>query len=532
MGEDEVIRTVSGAPAPEPASPESIAALFPQLEIQEIVGRGGMGVVYKARHRGLHRLVALKILSVDPDREPAVAERFVREAHALAALDHPSIVRVHDCGRTGELLYLVMEFVEGANLRQVIRGGELAPREALAIVSELCSALGYAHSQGVVHRDIKPENVIVTTLGRVKVADFGLAKILDPSAGPERLTKAAQAMGTPHYMAPEQIEHPLTVDHRADIYSLGVVLYELLTGELPLGRFAPPSKKVEIDVRLDEVVLKTLEKEPARRYQQIVEVKTDLDAISSSRSSRAAGEVKLEGIGLVAGYRRHGHGRVYRLGFWGCLSVLAVFCILAVLFFLGRTRAQQAELAMYADQARRAQADVFGRGGAFALSLMSWDPAAEPLAPIEQALDQADPPVSAEVRELVLRAIERRHLEYLLAESEATTIHEGSWDSTVSRRVEVAAFPEERQAIRAGLRDELEDFLQGHTVPELATPLAALFPFGDEPVTFEIQRAGQSYVLRLIPLDGVSPPTERRLGPDLPPGVQRFWDPQLGWPLR
>src|SRR5688572_17573959 len=281
MGEDEVVRTASGAPAPEPPSPESLVPHFPHLEIQEIVGRGGMGVVYRARHKGLERAVALKILSVDPVREPAVAERFLREARALAALDHPSIVRVYDAGRAGEHLYLLMEFVEGANLRQVIRGGQLVPREALAIVSEICGALDYAHSQGVVHRDIKPENVLVTELGRVKIADFGLAKILAPSAAPDRLTRSAQAMGTPHYMAPEQIEHPLTVDHRADIYSLGVVLYELLTGELPLGRFAPPSSKVEIDVRLDEVVLRTLEKEPARRYQRAGEVKTDLDSIST-----------------------------------------------------------------------------------------------------------------------------------------------------------------------------------------------------------------------------------------------------------
>jgi hypothetical protein len=134
-----------------------------------------------------------------------------------------------------------------------------------------------------VHRDIKPENILLNKKGQVRIADFGLAKLLDrPASGPaSTLTKIGQQMGTPHYMAPEQIEHPSGVDHRADIYSLGVVFYEMLTGELPLGRFDPPSQKAQVDVRLDNVVLRTLEKQPERRYQRVSEVKTDVESISS-----------------------------------------------------------------------------------------------------------------------------------------------------------------------------------------------------------------------------------------------------------
>jgi serine/threonine protein kinase len=274
------------------AAAAELAPHFPQLEILELLGQGGMGAVYKARQKHLDRFVALKVIPPASANEPAFAERFAREARALARLNHPNIVMVHDFGQAGGIYYLLMEFVDGANLRQSMGAGQLQPEEALAIVPLVCDALQYAHDQGVVHRDVKPENVLLDKAGHVKIADFGLAKLLHHSPGDFTLTRSRQIMGTPQYMAPEQIERPTEVDHRADIYSLGVMFYEMLTGELPLGRFSPPSQKVQIDIRIDEIVLRTLEKEPARRYQQVSDVRTELDSVSSSPYYRPAKPLK------------------------------------------------------------------------------------------------------------------------------------------------------------------------------------------------------------------------------------------------
>jgi hypothetical protein len=266
----------------EPPPVEEIAKLFPQLSILKLIGAGGMGAVYQARQPVLDRFVALKILP--PGRAGGInfEERFNREARALARLNHPNIVAVHEFGQVQALHYFIMEYVDGANLRQLEKAARLSPREALQVIPQICDALQYAHDEGVVHRDIKPENVLVDRRGRVKIADFGLAKILGLEADQGRLTAEGQVMGTPHYMAPEQIERPLKVDHRADIYSLGVVIYEMLTGDLPIGKFPPPSRKISVDVRLDEVVLRSLENDPARRYQRASEVKSDLETISAT----------------------------------------------------------------------------------------------------------------------------------------------------------------------------------------------------------------------------------------------------------
>jgi tRNA A-37 threonylcarbamoyl transferase component Bud32/tetratricopeptide (TPR) repeat protein len=269
-------------PAPPAPDPAELAPLFPHLEILELVGQGGMGVVYKARQPRLDRLVALKVLTPQGPDAADFAERFAREARALARLSHSSIVTIHDFGQAGQLCYFIMEYVDGLNLRQALRSGTLSPAQALAIVPQVCDALQYAHNEGIVHRDIKPENILLDRKGRVKIADFGLAKLLGRAAAEVNLTGPLHVMGTPLYMAPEQMQRPLEVDHRADIYSLGVVFYEMLTGELPLGRFAPPSEKVQIDVRLDEVVLKSLAREPDRRYQQASEIKSRVESIASS----------------------------------------------------------------------------------------------------------------------------------------------------------------------------------------------------------------------------------------------------------
>ncbi len=271
--------TIPAEPSPSPAQ---IARHFPQLEVLECLGRGGMGVVYKARQTRLNRLVALKILTPDKGRHAQFSERFSREAQTLARLNHPSIVAVYDFGEADGLYYLLMEFVDGVSLRHLLQAHQLTPDEALAIVPKICEALQYAHDRGVVHRDIKPENILLDRDGRVKIADFGIAKIMSHGQPQAAITQDRQVIGTPHYMAPEQVEHPQRVDHRADIYSLGVVFYEMLTGELPLGKFPPPSQKAAVDTRLDEVVLGALEKEPDHRYQQASEVKNDVETIATT----------------------------------------------------------------------------------------------------------------------------------------------------------------------------------------------------------------------------------------------------------
>ncbi|QEG21619.1 serine/threonine-protein kinase [Mariniblastus fucicola] len=268
-----------------PPSIEQIGERFPTLEIIELLGAGGMGAVYKARQKGLDRMVALKILPEEFGHDVKFALRFTREARTLAKLNHPNIVSVFEFGNVDDIYYFLMEYVDGSTLRDVVRAGQLAPEHALTIVPHLCDALQYAHDQAVVHRDIKPENILMAKDGSVKIADFGLSRIIgnEPNAlAQTALTQANQVLGTPRYMAPEQLEGSHGVDHRADIYSLGVVFYEMLTGELPIGRFEAPSQKVQIDVRLDEVVLRTLEKEPRRRYQTASQIKTDLDSIASS----------------------------------------------------------------------------------------------------------------------------------------------------------------------------------------------------------------------------------------------------------
>jgi predicted Ser/Thr protein kinase len=263
-----------------PPTPAELAPLFPGLEVLELIGVGGMGAVYKARQLKLDRLVALKILPAEWGRDPAFAERFGREARALARLNHPHIVNVHDFGEAADHFFLLMEYVEGVNLRQLLLTGPLQPQMALQVIPQICDALQYAHEEGVVHRDVKPENILLTKKGTVKIADFGLAKLVGPAHVSFTLTGTHQVMGTLDYMAPEQRLRPQEVDHRADIYSLGVLFYEMLTGELPLGRFEPPSRRAGVDGRLDEVVFRALERDPDRRYQHASDVRADVESVA------------------------------------------------------------------------------------------------------------------------------------------------------------------------------------------------------------------------------------------------------------
>ena len=281
---------------------------FPELEVLGFLGAGGMGCVYRVRERASGGVFALKVLPREFAGDPAFVERFEREARTLARLKHPNIVGVHGFGQAGGFCHLRMEYVDGANLRQAMRSGRFTPAQALALIPPLCDALQYAHSQGVLHRDIKPENILLDAEGRVKIADFGIAKILGEAGGTAdefTLTRTGARLGTPHYMAPEQVEQPDVVDHRADIYSLGVVFYELLTGELPLGRFPAPSTKAYIDSRVDEIVFRALAKERGLRQQSAGEVKAEVEGLGSGKAGANVARSLLSrwpvltGVGLV-----------------------------------------------------------------------------------------------------------------------------------------------------------------------------------------------------------------------------------------
>jgi len=265
-----------------PLSPAEISGRFPQLEIIRLLGRGGMGAVYEARQKRLNRPVAVKILPVKTQANAEFAERFRREALALASLNHANIVTVYDFGESGDLYFFIMEFVEGDDLQRLISSHNIRPYDALNITVAISDALQYAHDQGVVHRDIKPSNILIHKSGKVKVADFGLARILGPDSPDSSLTVSDQSLGTPYYMAPEQCDRSQKVDHRADIYSLGVVMYEMLTGELPLGNFEPPSRKAGVTARVDDIVLKSIKTDPARRYQQAGQIKSAIEQIAAS----------------------------------------------------------------------------------------------------------------------------------------------------------------------------------------------------------------------------------------------------------
>ncbi len=281
--------TSSGLGGWQPPTREEAARLFPQYEVLSLRGRGGMGAVYEARELELDRLVAIKLLPLEVSTNQDFAERFRREARAMAKLNHPNIIAIYDFGTTPEdHLFFVMEYVDGADLQDMIRGPGVSPALALEIVASVCDALAYAHGKGVVHRDIKPANVMISVDGQVKVADFGLARLTDPGPDPSGHTVTGAILGTPDYMAPEQ-KHGMQVDHRADIYSLGVMLYEMLCRQVPQGVFDLPSKRVAgVTARIDQVVTKAMAQQPDRRYQSALEMKADAEA-ARPRARRPSG---------------------------------------------------------------------------------------------------------------------------------------------------------------------------------------------------------------------------------------------------
>jgi serine/threonine-protein kinase len=239
------------------------------LELEEEIGRGGMGRVFRARHVRLDRAVAVKFLAEETANSPEVQARFAREARALALLDHPNIVRVHDFGEEEGERFLVMELVEGRPLSELL---PLPPVEAVRVARQVCEALAYAHARGVVHRDIKPSNILVEASGRVKVLDFGIARILRSQGPRDTLTGAHVVAGTPEYMSPEALTGA-PPEPRMDVYAVGVLLHEMVTGRLPVAG-APA-----LTGALGMVVRRALALDPGRRYASAQALGLDLQRL-------------------------------------------------------------------------------------------------------------------------------------------------------------------------------------------------------------------------------------------------------------
>ena len=302
-------------PAPGPGSPfggtssKPSPTELPQIpghELRGVLGRGGMGVVYEARHLRLNRTVAVKMLLTGVYASPEARERFLREAEAVAGLRHPNIIQVHDMGDQAGQPYFTMEFVEGGNLAQKLAGTPQPPREAASLLATLSEAVQEAHRSGIVHRDLKPSNVLLTADGTPKIGDFGLARRMEGESG---LTWTGIAIGTPSYMAPEQAEaRPLTWGPAVDIYALGAILYELLTGRPPFRAESaaetlhqvlsqdpvPPSRlngKVPRD--METICLKCLNKEPHLRYDGAATLAADLRRFLAGEAIAARPEGRL-----------------------------------------------------------------------------------------------------------------------------------------------------------------------------------------------------------------------------------------------
>ncbi len=252
---------------------------FGPYEITARIGEGGMAVVYKGYQKSLNRYVAIKVLRAELAQDKEFVERFRREALSVADLSHPNILHVYDAGFADGVYYIVMAFVDGGSLKEMILRGPVDMDYALSIAAQVADALQHAHQRGLVHRDVKPNNILISRDGRPLLTDFGIAKAVHESTG---LTRTGTSIGTPEYMAPEQIQGQ-KVDARTDIYALGIVLYEMLTGWTPFSTTTPvatlykqvnepppPLRQANINIPawLESVVLKALEKSPQDRFQQ------------------------------------------------------------------------------------------------------------------------------------------------------------------------------------------------------------------------------------------------------------------------
>ncbi|MDF1756246.1 MAG: serine/threonine-protein kinase [Verrucomicrobiales bacterium] len=266
-------------------SVDELVRLFPELEVIGEIGMGGMGRVFLAKQKALDRKVALKILRFEAESDLVAKERFEREARALAEISHPNIVEIFNFGERDGHQFLLMEYIDGSSLSELLRQGPLELELALAMITQICDGVGHAHQLGILHRDIKPGNILISKDGTVKVADFGLAKSLSSRWG-YSLTENDVGFGTPVYMAPEQLTSAREVDESADIFSLAVLFYEMLTGKFP-GEDCKKGRGTLVKLKkLDKVIRSGLNPDPESRPKRVSDFKDAIPVLRGVRPPR------------------------------------------------------------------------------------------------------------------------------------------------------------------------------------------------------------------------------------------------------
>jgi len=322
-----------------------IGKTISHYKILEKLGAGGMGVVYKAEDTKLKRLVAIKVLPSTLTHNPEIKDRFIHEAQTASALDHPNICTIHEINESDDgQLYIVMACYEGESLKNKIEEKSLGFEDSINIIFQIMKGISKAHEKGIVHRDIKPDNIMITTDGIVKIVDFGLAKL----SGQSRLTRSGVSLGTVAYMSPEQARGE-EVDPRTDIYSLGVVFYEMLTGELPFKGFhelammysivnedpQPPSElNPDISPEMEVIILKAMAKDQEERYQNVIEMGKELNSIAEKTGKVSFVEIeKIEDkdkLKFTKGISQIPLNKIYKY----FIPVFAIIAMLFVLFFV------------------------------------------------------------------------------------------------------------------------------------------------------------------------------------------------------
>jgi len=296
----------AGFIAPDPAD---LAPLFPGYDIQDLIATGGMGAVYRAVQKSLDRTVALKILPMEFSSDAAFCAGFEAEAKAMARLNHPNLIGVYDFGEVNGMLYIVMEYVPGKSIYHSAYGRTIDPKEVIRLVTGVCNGLAHAHDNGIIHRDIKPSNILLDLHAEPKIGDFGLASPMGRT-----IEEGEEIFGTPHYTAPEVVDSPRSVDYRADIFSVGILLHELLTSRLPANDPRSASVIARCDPKFDAIIRKATMPVPAARYSSAKEIANDLQAISATAIAKGVpiptGRMAARGP-VVAGHRPARVGRVY-----------------------------------------------------------------------------------------------------------------------------------------------------------------------------------------------------------------------------